>query len=343
MGRRVIPGSEAAIWAPLGIYHLHRSCRRLGMGYVLRRGRPSNPLPRQFSVCGSSWLASFLDKAVAVCNKLGLPVAPSKVIGPSTILTFLGIELDTINQVIRLPQDKLTTLKYLLREWQGRKMPTKCQLQSLIGYLGHAPTVIKPGRTFLRHLLDIMKIPKRHDHKVRLNKQGLANIQWWSVFMEPWNGVLFFGGLPLGPVLVSDASGLWGCGAFSAPTGKWLQIRWPTWWREKSIAAKELLPIVVGATLWGKAWTGLQIPFICDNLGVVQALSSRCVRDPHIMHLLRCLFFIEAKFGFEHTASHIAGKNNGAADALSRDRIGVFHSLISCMPLGCHPLFPLNY
>ena len=140
---------------------------------------------------------------------------------------------------------------------------------------------------------------------------------------------LIFGGLTLGSALVSDASGLWGCGA---PTGEWFQIHWPIWWREKSIAAKELLPIVVSATLWGKAWTRLQIPFICDNLGVVQALSSRCVRDPHIMHLLRCLLFIKAKFGFEHTASHIAGKNNGAADTLSCGRVGVFHNLIPYAP-----------
>ena len=65
-------------------------------------------------------------------------MAPSKVVGPATVLTFLGLEIDTTNQVVRLPQDKLASLKSLLQDWQGHRMPTKCQLQSLIGHLGHA-------------------------------------------------------------------------------------------------------------------------------------------------------------------------------------------------------------
>ena len=269
---------------------------------------------------------------MAVCSRLGLPVAPSKVVGPATVLTFLGLEIDTTNQVVRLPQDKLASLKTLLQDWQGRRMPTKRQLQSLIGHLGYAATVVKPGRTFLRHLLDTMKVPSHHNVKVRLNKQCMADILWWSTFLELWNGVSFFGGMPPGQSLISDASGSWGCGAFSTTTGEWFQLRWPELWTDKSIAAKELLPIVIGAALWGKAWTGTRVTFICDNLGVVQALSSRCVRDPHIMHLLRCLSFIEARFDFEHMANHIAGKDNRAADALSRNHIGTFHNLVPHAP-----------
>ena len=41
------------------------------------------------------------------------------------------------NLSIRTESEYLAAPKSLLQEWQGRKMPTKCQLQSLIGDLGH--------------------------------------------------------------------------------------------------------------------------------------------------------------------------------------------------------------
>ena len=47
----------------------------------------------------------------------------------------------------------------------------------------------------------------------------------------------------------------------------------------------------------GRHWSGMAIQFVCDNLSVVQALSSGRVRDAHLLHLLQCLFFLEAHFG----------------------------------------------
>ena len=47
----------------------------------------------------------------AVCEKSGLPVEPDKDEGPATMNTFLGMELDSIELEIRLPQEKLGQLK----------------------------------------------------------------------------------------------------------------------------------------------------------------------------------------------------------------------------------------
>ena len=43
---------------------------------------------------------------------------------------------------------------------------------------------------------------------------------------------------------------------------------------------------------------------------------------------LRCFFFLEAHFGCEHWASYRPGKENMLADALSRDHITEFYSLL---------------
>ena len=85
--------------------------------------------------------------------------------------------------------------------------------------------------------------------------------------------------------------------------------------------------MVVAAAIWGRHWGGKCVHFHSDNQAVVAALSSRTARDPQLMHLLRCLFFFEACFRFEHQAHHLPGRMNQRADALSRGHVGDFHSL----------------
>ena len=65
----------------------------------------------------SSQCAHNLRTALAVCKHLGLPLHPGKCVGPSTVLVVLGIELDSVNQVARLPAQKLSALKDLISSW----------------------------------------------------------------------------------------------------------------------------------------------------------------------------------------------------------------------------------
>ena len=47
-----------------------------------------------------------------------------------------------------------------------------------------------------------------------------------------------------------------------------------------------------------------------------------------LMHLLRCLFFYCAQFSFHLSAEHVPGVLNTAADALSRNNLPLFLSLV---------------
>ena len=91
-----------------------------------------------------------LQTSLAVCRSLGLPLHPGKCVGPLTCLTVLGIELDSVQQSARLPEDKLAALQELIQLWRNRRWCTRRQLESLIGHLHHAAKVVWPGRTFLR-------------------------------------------------------------------------------------------------------------------------------------------------------------------------------------------------
>ena len=47
-------------------------------------------------------------------------------------------------------------------------------------------------------------------------------------------------------------------------------------------------------------------------------------KDLHMMHLIRLLVFFASKYNFWFTVTHIPGKLNVAADALSRNNMSVF-------------------
>ena len=50
--------------------------------------------------------------------------------------------------------------------------------------------------------------------------------------------------------LTSDASGNWGCRAFSA-SGQLFQCAWPESWAGIHITVKDQMPIVMAMALWG--------------------------------------------------------------------------------------------
>ena len=58
-------------------------------------------------------------------HTLGVPLALQKVGGPTTVLPFLGILLDTQQMEARLPHEKFISLKSTITEWVDRKNATK--------------------------------------------------------------------------------------------------------------------------------------------------------------------------------------------------------------------------
>ena len=104
----------------------------------------------------------------------------------------------------RLPQDKLDDLTLIIREWATKKWCTRKPLESLVGRLNHACSVVAHGRTFLRRLCRV-------------------DLQWWNQFLPVWNGISFFDLPDWAPVpdfeLATDASGSLGFGVYHQ--GEW--------------------------------------------------------------------------------------------------------------------------
>ena len=264
--------------------------------------------------------------ALETLKALGVPVAIHKTQGPTPSLTFLGILIDTHSFELRLPADKLTRLQTLLSVWVGRTSCTKRDLESLLGHLSHAATVVVKGCTFLQHLFPLLSVNRPKHLPIRLNCGAKADLLWWQTFLQEWNGRSFFPATAPSIEVVSDASGSFECGAFSVNHG-WFQLAWPPHWQATHITAKELVPIVIAASLWGTTWEKKCVRFWSNNMAVVQVLRTRTSKDSIIMHLLWCLSFYAALFQFSFVSEHIPGAQNTAADAISRDNIPLFLSL----------------
>lgn len=193
-----------------------------------------------------------MASALQAFHELGIPIEPDKCEGPATTLSVLGIEVDMVAMQLRLPADKLCRLQEATKAWRGRKCCTKRELLSLIGSLQHAAAVIKPGRSFIRWMINLSTSRNHMKAHIRLNREFRSDLEWWFQLAAAWNGISILAPLKTenpDQEITSDASGTWGCGAFSA--GEWFQLQWQSSMALVHITIKELLPIIITAALWG--------------------------------------------------------------------------------------------
>ena len=91
-----------------------------------------------------------LSNFLRLFGYFGVPIAQEKTVGPSQVIQFAGITLDSVIQEARLPEDKLQKCRLLLKSFYNRRKVTLRELKSLLGLLSFTCSVIVPGRPFLR-------------------------------------------------------------------------------------------------------------------------------------------------------------------------------------------------
>ncbi len=207
-----------------------------------------------------------------------------------------------------------------------RNRASSAKLLPLIGQLQHACQVVRPGRTFLRSMIDLSTLAKEPHHRLRLNREFRSDLQWWVLFSLDWNGISMMSSVTRRPptaTITSDASG--GCGACSS-SGNWLQFACPQVqvWASVHITVKELLPIILVCALWGNRWQGGTIRCRTDNAAVVAMINRGISKNSLATHLLRSLFSFVARFNLFLQAEHVPRRLNVAADGLSRDNLSLF-------------------
>ena len=106
-----------------------------------------------------------IEVLLSCCSELDVPIAEDKTVWPSTVITFLGIKIDSVAQELRLPSEKLARISASLHSWMNHRSATKRELQSLAGILEDAARTVRPGKTFLRQICEaIASLAKPHHH-----------------------------------------------------------------------------------------------------------------------------------------------------------------------------------
>ena len=291
-----------------------------------------------------------LDRFLSLCAYLGVPMAPEKTVGPENVLAFAGIELDTLRMEARLPLDKTEKCKTLVSTFLRRKKVTLREIQSLVGLLNFACSVVVPGRAFLRRLIDLTRGVKSPHHFIRLNKSSKADLVLWQSFLDDFNGRSFFlndawhDSLSLN--LYTDAAGSLGYGGIFG--SKWFFGAWPDDWKKFNITILEFYPIVLSVLLFGDAMRNQRITFFTDNAALVDIINKATSRDATVMVFVRRLVLACLNFNIVFRARHVPGVKNVLADSLSRLQVSRFRQLA---PVGVQstptaipiPLLPHNW
>ena len=273
----------------------------------------------------SSTLDSFLNMA----TDIGVPIAEEKTVQPTQCIIFMGIELDSLLFEARLPQDKLQKCRALIREFLNQKSVTLRSLQSLIGVLNFACSVIVPGRTFLRRLIDLTIGVKQPYHHIKIKSEVKLDLTTWLEFLDNHNGINMFIDECWASSdklrLYTDASGSIGYGGFLNTS--WFYGKWPVQCVSLNITILELYPIVLSLYIFGQQLKNKCVLFLTDNEAVVHIINRQTSKDKQIMILVRLLVTTCLRYNINFRSKHVAGKFNNKADALSRLQIQKFRSL----------------
>ena len=229
---------------------------------------------------------NYVDTVVSCFTYLGIPIAVEKLVLPTTRITFLGIEIDSVDHCIR------QTNSWNSRIYWPKKKSSKRELLSLIGKLSFAAKVIKPGRIFLRRLIDLSKTVSKLHFFIDINLQARLDILWWHQFISDWNGVSFIQEEFVSSdsiTLYTDASGVLGFGAVYK--SHWFSLSWPHSMIHHNINFKELFAIIAAVHTWSDQWADMQITFMTDNSPICDIWRKGSSLDHDIMCLVRHLFF----------------------------------------------------
>ena len=279
-----------------------------------------------------------LNRANTAYNKLnwlledlGLKESLKKAEPPSTCITYLGVQFDSVNMTMSVPPDKITEIKAEIQLWKRKTTITKKELQSLLGKLFWVAKVVRYARPFMGRLLAQLRAVSnlKDGKKVKLTDESRKDILWWSQYLEKFNGINMMVNedpIPLSfQQLLDDPHAI--CAGDATPTGGGAWHGREYWCRNLPdhlldtkipIHIKEFWVMIVSAKQWGDAWTGQCIVLYCDNDSVCDTIVHKKPRDPSLLSLLREFLYVAVSKKFFPVIRKIGTKENEMADHISR-------------------------
>ena len=129
------------------------------------------------------------DYTGLLLQELSLEELSQKACPPSTVMTCLGVEVNSTSLTLSVNPKWLTELEELLLQWTKRRSATKSELQLLVGKLSFVSKCVWQSCLFLSHIFTLLRSLQHNHHHMKLSKEYHRDIHWWLDFLRCYNGV----------------------------------------------------------------------------------------------------------------------------------------------------------
>lgn len=207
---------------------------------------------------------------------------------PSKNIVFLGFELDTGKETIRIPEDKwekfISDCEKILSKQQ---IPFK-QLERLRGKMCSMMLVVRNMRLYIRRITEALKeAESEHASTINVTRRIRSEIKTWMSLkyitkVRPWltpglNNVVL--------KIYTDASNF-AAGVVIESLKIDETIYWDSWVKDKPIHIKEAFAIKLVLMQHGSLLRNKRINFLCDNVAVVKTFESGAT-NPLLNNIIR--------------------------------------------------------
>ena len=285
-----------------------------------------------------------------VCKDIQFPVSLEKTHWGAQVIIFLGLLLDTIEQEIGIPMEKIRKARNLIEYFLNKKnhKATVLQTQQLCGVLNFICKAVVPGRAFLTRLYSLAPSNLKPHHHVTIKAESRFDLLIWkhlvnhaAVYRRPF--------IDLCEIITSedvdmysDASGSIEKGGFGAYCGsRWSSGRFcPQFMAEYNpcIEYLELFGVAVAVLSWIRYFPNRNLCLYTDNESVKFILNKSSANGKNCMVLLRLITLECMVQNVRLFAECVGTDDNGKADALSRSDFKRFRKLGPHMNLNPDPI-----
>ena len=273
---------------------------------------------------------------IRTLRSLGFYISWRKVTSPSQLCRFLGIDIDSVNLRLLLPNDKLFKLDKELAFWRNKNTATKVQMQRLCGVLNFCCKVIRGGRVYMFHMIELLKM-FNHKRRIELPVSFKEDLSWWSSFAASFNGSAdFFDPVRNSMDIYTDAC-LEGLAAICnndffqakvypcdddnllcfAMSDYAYNVFVPIE-HAANINVLELIAVLLAISRWSKNLANNRLVIYCDNLQVCYNLAKDKTKNALSNACLRSIFWLCVRNNMYISPVYIPSSMNFDADYLSR-------------------------
>ena len=317
---------QGASFSPMIFHRLSQAIKR----YTISQGIKTVAYLDDFILIADDYQSAKYAQnwMIRLLRRLGFDIAWEKLVGPAQIITFLGVELNSLDMSIRLPPEKVVKFKSMLKDFKQRKRISRKQLEKLCGKLSWAASVVKAGRCYLRQIFDLLGPLRKTNHKTRCNTGFYDDISWWIQTMDIFPGKRILLNKPVQTVIIDACDE----GSGFMFKGDWGYVNWQRDFPHlypAHINTKETISAIFAVWRWCNHFKDSKVLFITDSTTARSNIFKGTSRNPEIMPWLRHLHMLSVIYNFDILSCHIPGHCMPADDISRLHNFGHLRNFMS--------------